>query len=94
MRAFEFSQEQEKENLEKKGKLTPELEESLDGKCGGCNWESDHLFVLAKTKSEAKKLLFKRYSGDGAGMCGECFSSFMTEYDFTFNKQTTKKGSV
>lgn len=90
MKVFEFSQEYEKEKLTKAKKLTPELEESLDGKCGGCNWEADHLFVLAKTKSEAKELLFKRYSGDGAGMCGECFSSFMTQYDFTLNEPTKK----
>ena len=30
-------------------------EESDDGKCGGCNWESQDLFALASSPEEAQE---------------------------------------
>jgi len=44
-------------------------------KCGGCNWRTYNLYVLADTREEAKDLLRK---GE-AGLCGECMCDLLSE---------------
>ncbi len=44
-------------------------------KCGGCNWRTSNLYVLADTREEASNLLRK---GE-AGMCAECICELLNE---------------
>jgi len=44
-------------------------------KCGGCNWETNKLFVLADSKDEAIELV----KGGLAGLCGDCFCEMLVE---------------
>jgi hypothetical protein len=46
-------------------------------KCGGCNWRVDRLYVLADTAEEAVSL----YREGEAGLCGDCFSSMLSEME-------------
>lgn len=43
--------------------------------CGGCNWESSHQYVLAKTEEEARQL----YEDGEAGLCGDCMCDMIVE---------------
>jgi len=54
-------------------------------KCGGCNWETMQLFVLAVNKKKSKGLL---RSGD-AGLCGSCMSELLVdeEYDIEISQK-------
>ena len=49
------------------------------GKCGSCNWEIDKIYVRAKNKKEAEKLLAEYQEDDGNGLCGDCFSEMLTK---------------
>jgi len=44
-------------------------------KCGGCNWEASHQYVIATTEKEAKAL----YRRGEAGLCGDCMSDMLVE---------------
>lgn len=76
---FSFSQEEVADELRKTGKLTEEIEEALDGKCGGCNWSTDILYIASVNKEEAKELLLRKGDEDGAGLCGVCFCEMLVE---------------
>ena len=49
-------------------------------KCGGCNWTTSSLYVLAVSREEASSLIM---SGD-AGMCGECFAEYLVGRTYTY----------
>ena len=55
-------------------------------KCGGCNWKVSRLYVLARSKEEAVKLV---KSGD-AGLCGDCVCDMFAEcnYEITLPHKT------
>jgi len=42
-------------------------------KCSHCNWRTTRLFVIAKSKREAIKLVEEGQ----AGLCGECFAEML-----------------
>jgi hypothetical protein len=44
-------------------------------KCYGCGWRVTNLYVLATSKSEAKKL----FMSEDAGLCGDCLSGMLME---------------
>jgi hypothetical protein len=44
-------------------------------KCYGCGWRVTNLYVLATSKSEARRL----YMSKDAGLCGDCFSEMLME---------------
>jgi hypothetical protein len=48
-----------------------------NGKCGGCNWEHDELYVIAQNEDEAKELVLQ---GE-AGLCGDCMCDLLTGTD-------------
>jgi hypothetical protein len=43
-------------------------------KCGGCNWETRDLYVLADTREEAKDLLRR----GKAGLCADCMCELLS----------------
>jgi hypothetical protein len=94
VKVFSFSQEALIEELSKQGKLTDEIEESLDGKCGGCNWLNDTLYVAAATEEEAKELLLNRATGEGGGMCGDCFCTMLVESSYKIVAVNDKGGHI
>jgi len=53
-----------------------------DEKCGGCNWHSGNLYLMASSEEEAKKL-YKEYE---RGLCGFCFTKMLYEEGFKINK--------
>jgi len=55
--------------------------EARDGKCGGCNWSVDYLYVLAISEEEAEELLRK---GE-AGLCGYCLSDMLFQCGWIIN---------
>jgi len=55
-------------------------------KCGGCNWRVSRLFVLAKSKREAVKLVKE----GNAGLCAECFMDMIVEEGFEMVKPNRK----
>jgi hypothetical protein len=44
-------------------------------KCGGCNWDTTKLYVIANSKEEAVKLVKE----GNAGLCAECFMELVIE---------------
>ncbi len=57
-------------------------------KCGCCNWEVTHLYVLANSKKEARRLL---KDGD-AGLCGSCMCDLLTEEKYEIELSRKKRG--
>jgi hypothetical protein len=47
----------------------------LNYKCGGCNYEAEYVYIVAKTLKEAKKM----YKNQEAGMCPYCLVDWMCE---------------
>ncbi len=43
-------------------------------KCGGCNWETSRMYVLADSKEEAEKCLAR-----GEVLCGACMAEMLAE---------------
>lgn len=41
---------------------------SEDEKCGGCNWKTSNVYLLAENEKEAKNL----YKKSKKGLCAEC----------------------
>jgi len=45
------------------------------GKCGGCNWESGTVFLIAKDAAD----LEKRFNEHHTGLCGECMTRMISD---------------
>ena len=58
-----------------KGYMTFRFER--DAKCGGCNWRTDFLYVMAGNLAQAKEMLNERK----AGLCGSCYSDMLAGYE-------------
>ena len=46
-----------------------------DGKCGGCNWEVDNVYLLADTLAEATEIFRENHRG----LCGDCMCEMIVE---------------
>ena len=66
--------------------LLKNTRKDLEGKCGCCNYEASIVYVLARSKTEAKKL----YKDGAAGICGICMSDFITEEGFEIDVPLNK----
>ena len=47
-----------------------------DGKCGGCNWEIQNVFLLAHSQEEANNLCTEY---EYKGLCGDCMVELMLD---------------
>lgn len=52
--------------------------------CGGCNYETPYMYVLAKDKPEAEYLLREGL----AGLCAECMCKLLTDQKFLIFSNT------
>jgi len=52
-----------------------------DEKCGGCNWHSDNLYLIASSEKEAKEI----YKENNRGLCGFCLVDMLHEKGWKIN---------
>jgi len=46
-------------------------------KCGGCNWPTTVIYVIASSQEEARNMILNGH----AGLCGSCFAEMLAESD-------------
>lgn len=61
--------------------------EGDEGKCGGCNWESDRVFMMGTSLAGA----IEAFGDNQRGLCGNCMTELLSEGDYQIHSKVEEK---
>ena len=61
--------------------------EGDEGKCGGCNWESDRVYMMGTSLQGA----IEAFRENNRGLCGNCMTELLSEGDYQVRSKVETK---